>query len=95
MLADTTNLIMNRLLGIKYIVSNDKLNFGYSMLSNKDNVYLYKNDYALPLGYATNRVYNKDSFASLNYPYNLEVLLTGIVTDNYTNFVSFQNQSFS
>ncbi len=86
MLADTTNLIMNRLLGIKYIVSNEKLNFGYSLLSNKDNFYLYKNDYALPLGYATNRVYNKDSFASLNYPYNLEVLLTGIVTDNYTNF---------
>lgn len=86
MIADTTNLIMNRLLGVKYIVSKDKLNFGYSMLSNKDNVYLYKNDYALPLGYATNRVYNKDSFASLNYPYNLEVLLTGIVTDNYTNF---------
>lgn len=86
MLADTTNLIMNRLLGVKYIVSKDKLNFGYSMLSNKDNIYLYRNDYALPLGYATNRVYNKDSFASLDYPYNLEALLTGIVADDISNF---------
>ena len=36
---------MNRLLGVKYIVGKDKLNFGYSMLSNKDNVYLYNYEY--------------------------------------------------
>ncbi len=87
MLVDTDNIIMNRLFGVKYILSPKKLNFGYTLINNNEDYYLYKNDYALSLGYATNKLYSKDSISNYEYPYNLEALLTGIVVDNYGDFV--------
>lgn len=80
-LRDTDNIIFNRLVGVKYVVSDKALDYGYSKIS--DNV--YQNDYALTLGYASNNVYSLDTFNSLNYPYNLKYLLNGIVVDSNNN----------
>jgi len=74
---DTDNIIFNRLMSTKYVLSNHKLGYGYSHIEQD----IYKNDYALPLGYASNNIYSKDRFDSLSYPYNLKYLLNGIVVE--------------
>lgn len=77
-LRDTDNIIFNRLVGVKYVLSDDALGYGYRELDTN----VYQNDYALPLGYASSNIYSLDKFNELNYPYNLKYLLNGIVVDN-------------
>ena len=95
MLANTSDIIMNRLLGVKYVISKDKLNFGYSLIKNSSDIYVYKNDYALPIGYSTNKLYSKNGTYISSYPYNLEALLTGIVVDNALDFVPEYTEVFN
>lgn len=81
---DTNNIIAHRLFGIKYVLSKEELGWGYRLLKQDNDYYVYENLYPLSLGYATNRLYSIDYFNTLEYPYHLELLLTGIVT-NYSN----------
>lgn len=74
---DTDNIIFNKLMGVKYVLGNN-LGFGYSNISDS----IYKNDYALSLGYASNNIYSLEKFNEVGYPYNLKYLLNGIVIDN-------------
>lgn len=77
-LRDTDNIIYNRLLGVKYVISNNVLGYGYSKIDTN----VYQNDYALSLGYASSNIYSLDIYNKLNYPYNLKYLLNGIVVDS-------------
>ena len=78
---DSSNIIFNRLIGVKYIYSSDELGLGYEKIT--DNIYL--NNYALPIGYASSNIYSLAKFNNLGYPYNLKYLLNGIVIDNNSN----------
>lgn len=80
-LRDTDNIIFNRLVGVKYVLSDYDLGYGYRKLND----IVYQNDYALSLGYASSNIYSLDSFKRLDYPYNLKYLLSGIVVDNNYN----------
>lgn len=81
MLRDTSHILFNRLMGVKYVLSNEDLGYGYSKIN--DNI--YKNNYALSLGYASSNIYSLDKFNELGYPYNLKYLLNGIVVDDSGN----------
>lgn len=85
MLVDTNNIISHRLFGSKYILSSEKLGWGYELLKKQNNIYLYNNQLALPLGYATSNMYSSEQFSNLSYPYNLEMLLTGVIVDSDKN----------
>ena len=79
---DTSNIIFNKLIGVKYIISKNILGYGYSQI--EDNV--YQNNYALSLGYASSNIYSIDKFNEVGYPYNLKYLLNGIIVENsYSN----------
>ena len=69
-LTSTSNPLFNRYMGNKYIYSNYDLGFPYSKISDN----LYELD-VLPLGYVNSRCVNKDYFDSLEYPYNVDILM--------------------
>ncbi len=73
---NTSNIIFNRLMGVKYVYSDKVLGNGYELLNEN----IYENKYALSLGYATSNIYSEEQLNSLSYPYNLKYLLQGVVT---------------
>ena len=80
-LVSTSNPLFNRYMGNKYIYSNYDLGFPYKKIS--DNLYILD---SLPIGYVNSRCVNKDYFDSLEYPYNLDILMD-YVPGNCSNIV--------
>ena len=75
-LVSTSNPLFNRYMGNKYIYSDYDLGFPYKKIS--DNLYTLD---SLPIGYVNSRCVNKDYFDSMEYPYNLDILMNYIPGD--------------
>lgn len=75
-LTSTSNPLFNRYMGNKYIYSDYDLGFPYKKIS--DNLYILD---SLPIGYVNSRCVNKDYFDSLEYPYNLDILMDYVPGD--------------
>ena len=75
-LTSTSNPLFNRYMGNKYIYSNYDLGFPYKRIS--DNLYILD---SLPIGYVNSRCVNKDYFDSLEYPYNVDILMNYVPGD--------------
>ena len=75
-LVSTSNPLFNRYMGNKYIYSDYDLGFPYKKISYN----LYTLD-SLPIGYVNSRCVNKDYFDSMEYPYNLDILMNYIPGD--------------
>lgn len=57
----------------------------YSKIGGDYSINIYKNDYILPIGYATAKTINKNDFKQLRYPDNIINLLGQVVSDKQTN----------
>jgi uncharacterized membrane protein YfhO len=99
--ASTSNIMFETLMGIKYIIANDRnVPIGYQKLSNNDYTNIYQNDYVFPLGYSSNSLMSMIDFEGLDYPYRSETLLNNIVVDknvtsNYTSLLQETNLSYT
>lgn len=80
-LTSTSNVLFNEYLGVKYVVSDFKLNQPYKNINNN----VYELSQALPIGYVNSNTVNKDYFNSLEYPYNLEIFMNYIIDENSKN----------
>ena len=66
----------------KYIITKNTRNpLGYKLLKETDELALYLNELALPIGYSNNNLMSLEEYSSLSYPYNLEALINYIVVD--------------
>ena len=79
------NFLFETYMGEKYIFSKNKLDSVYKEIDNYGNVYIYENEYTLPIGYASNTYINKKNYNKLNYPTNAINMLGNIINDNKTN----------
>lgn len=79
---ETNNLLYQIFMGEKYIITKNKPNLGYELIDDTKNYQIYHNTNVLPIGYSTNKVLDKEIYAELKYPYNVEALLNYIVVDN-------------
>lgn len=79
-LPTTTNILFNKYMGVKYIISNENLSYPYKKISKT----LYELE-TLPIGYATINTVNRKYYENLKYPYNLDILLNYIIDDKSTN----------
>jgi uncharacterized membrane protein YfhO len=99
--ASTSNIMFETLMGIKYIIADDKnVPIGYQKLSNNDYLNIYKNDYIFSLGYSSNSLMSMKDLAKLDYPYRSEALLNNIVVDknvtsNYTSLLQKIDLSYT
>jgi hypothetical protein len=77
-LNSSSNVLFNEFMGNKYIISDYDIGYPYEKIGS--NVYVLNQVY--PIGYVNHNTINKDYFNSLEYPYNLDLLLNYVVTDD-------------
>ena len=65
----STNPLFRRLMGVKYIISQDT-QFGYQKLYTQDGLTLWENKNAAPLAYVTDRLISEQEYESLDFPYS-------------------------
>lgn len=67
-----------------YIKPNDSsyVPFGYTYKYSRDTYDIYENDYALPIGFLYDKVFEKDDFNSLTYAERDQLLLKTAVVDD-------------
>ncbi len=80
MLNPSFNPLFNRYMSVRYVYSDYDLGFPYKKVNDN----LYELD-ALPIGYVSDKCVNREYFESLNYPYNLDILLNYNVLSNCSN----------
>lgn len=74
------NIIFNVLMGCRYRISTDRdAMYGEVKISDSDEFALYKNDNALPVGYASASLMSEGEFNSLNFAEKAEALLGNII----------------
>ncbi len=83
-LNSSSNVLFNEFMGNKYVISDYDIGFPYEKIS--DNV--YKLNQVYPIGYVNHNTINRSYFSSLSYPYNLDLFLNYIVTDESSNMPS-------
>ena len=76
-------------MGVKYLGTSSTEPIGYELINGNSEFKIYKNESVFPLAYATNKIMNIDDYNKLEYPYNLEPLLTGVVANDDTNYTFY------
>ena len=61
-------------MGIKYILANDNVPIGYTLIKEEDRFGIYQNRNVFPLVYIIDNIISYDEFYELKYPYKLDVL---------------------
>lgn len=84
MISPSTNLISQTLLNEKYIITKDNLSPNLKLIKEQNNVKLYLNQNALPLGYATNQLISLNQYQKISYPNNIITLLNNIIINDNT-----------
>lgn len=79
-LTSTSNVLFNQFLGNKYIIG-DGLSYPYEYQNG-----VYVLEQVLPIGYVNSNTVNKEYFDSLEYPYNLDILLNYIIDSDSNNY---------
>lgn len=85
MISSSNNILFQMYMGEKYIYSKENYDSIYKKIYSSDSFNIYRNDYVLPVGYATSRIINKKDFEKLNYPDNVINLLGNVAVDEETN----------
>ena len=75
----------------KYIISRYKPLQGYELISKYEDIYIYKNDNTLPIGFATTEVMSYEDFSKLDKYTKQEALLNLIVADTISDNNFIQN----
>ena len=79
------NLLQSILENNKYIVSKNKPLINYQEVLKEDDIYVYKNDNILPIGFSTPNVMSYEDYNLLEYQTKQEALFNVIVTDTPSN----------
>lgn len=83
----TNNPLFSIFSSEKYKISKtEKQLQGFELVDKKENVFIYKNEHVLPLGYASSKLLSENDFETLAYPYQAEALVNTIVVDAKTNY---------
>ncbi len=82
--SSSNNIFFQTLMNVKYVVAKKgEQPVGYQLIEQKGEYGIYQNNDVYPLGYAyaTDQIYNQAFYKQQNYPYNMEILMNGIVVE--------------
>ncbi|QVK17122.1 YfhO family protein [Mycoplasmatota bacterium] len=80
---------LNTLVGVKYLLSKKDINkFGYKQINKVNDIYIYENEYYLPLGYTYDHYISLDNFNTLNNNEKDELLLKAAVINSDSGSVN-------
>lgn len=85
MLNETNNLFFQRFMGIKYLLTDKLVPYGYKEVKSYKNATLYKTDNVLPIGFASNNLLNIDEYKKLPFNEQLEAFGNNIIIDSNSN----------
>lgn len=80
---------VNTLLSTKYILSKKPIicNYGYTYLGEKDGIFVYQNEKALPAMFTYSKYLTEEDLAQLSYAEREDVLLKACVYENADNTI--------
>lgn len=80
----TTNVYANSLFGVKYIIQREVLNtqHGIELVDERNGVYIYRNELALPLAYAYDQCYKEKQTADMTDIERGRLMLNACVVDD-------------
>lgn len=82
------NEIFNIIMGCKYRISQkDNMMYGETLEDKTEKYRLFKNKYALPIGYASDNLMSEEQFNSLSWEQKTEALLRNIITKESKNTI--------
>ena len=85
MLDQTNNLFFQRFMGIKYLLTNKEVPYGYEKLKDYNKAALYKTENILPIGFATNHILNLKEYDNLSFNEQLEAFNNNIIINGPSN----------
>ena len=85
MLTSSNNVLFQMFMGEKYLITNKNYKKMYKKIDRIDYTNVYRNDYVLPIGYATNKVISNKDFKKLPYPEKTINMLGKVVVGSKTN----------
>lgn len=81
----SNNLIFQMFMGEKYLYTYEEYGNPYEKINEIGDIKVYKNDYVLPIGYATTKKVNRKDFEKMQYPDNVINLLGSVISEEDTN----------
>ena len=67
----TKNIIINTMMGNKYLITDSSVPIGYKSIENSD---IYVNENVYPIAYVSTDIMSQNEYNNLTYPYNIEAL---------------------
>lgn len=84
------NILFNNYMGEKYFISDFKIDrSGFSLIDQKENYFLYQNENAYPLAYATKNIMSTKEYQQLSYPLTIEALMKYIIVEKECDKTDF------
>lgn len=88
------------LMGVKYMLTNGEVPFGYHVIKEQGKLKIIKNDNVLPIAYASSDIMSRSDFEKLKYPYNMETMFQRTIVSEaatvpYTNVLSKIQPSYT
>lgn len=84
-LSPVKNIMFLMFMNNRYLVGENINIHGYKEINKIGNTSLYENTDILPFMYVSSNTYNINNYNKLSFPYNDEVLLNNVITNNGDN----------
>lgn len=84
-LSSVKNIMFLMFMNNRYLVGENINIHGYKEINKIGNTSLYENTDILPFMYVSSNTYNINNYNKLSFPYNDEVLLNNVITNNGDN----------
>ncbi len=78
-LNETNNLFFQQFMGVKYIMTNKKVPYGYEKIKSYEKKNLYQSENTFPIGYASSNLLNNKEFEKLSFNQQLEAFNNNII----------------
>lgn len=93
MLTSSNNVLFQIFMGEKYLITNKHYKRIYKKINQVDYTNIYKNNYVLPIGYATDKVINNKDFDNLSHSEKIINMLGKVIVNSKTNtdFIHIDN----
>lgn len=90
MLGFNSSTKVNTLMSVKYLLSKKEMNtnYGYEFTDKINNIYIYKNKYALPVGYVYYDYIDLDEYYDLDVETRRNILLKSCVMENISENIT-------
>ena len=85
MLGQTSNLFFEKFMGVRYLLTDSNVPYGYYQIKEYENGTLYENKNTYPIGFSSNHLLNKTEYNNLSYLEQLEAYDTNIIVNGNTS----------